>query len=137
MLETLLERPFFLNRHKGAPLLQERETFLHHLQKRGTSRAALQDLSNELLHVVRILKLDEMQDVALEEVRRAARRFARQQRSNPKAHSYGNSASFFVYAAKKWLRFHGCLRMPSAPQMRFADQLGDFARYMTEEQGLS
>ena len=27
--------------------------------------------------------------------------------------------------------------MPCAPQIQFADQLGDFARYMTEEQGLS
>jgi integrase/recombinase XerD len=72
MLDTLLERPFFLNRHREAPLLKERETFLHHLQQQGTSRAALQDLSNELLHVVRLLKLDEMRDVALEEIQRAA-----------------------------------------------------------------
>lgn len=28
MLETLLERPFFLNRHREAPLLKEREVFL-------------------------------------------------------------------------------------------------------------
>src|SRR5271170_6409392 len=137
MLETLLEHPFFLKRHREAPLLKERETFLHHLQRQGTSRAALQDLSNELLHVVHFLKLGEMRDVALEEVQRAAQRWARQQRSNPKVRSYGNSASFFIYVAKKWLRFHGCLRMPRAPQMKFADQLSDFARYMTEEQGLS
>jgi len=35
------------------------------------------------------------------------------------------------------LRFHGRLKLPSVPPMRFADQLSDFARYMTEEQGLS
>jgi hypothetical protein len=81
-----------------------------HLRQQGTSRAALQDLSNELLHVVRILKLDEIRNVALEEIQRASQRWARQQRSNPKAHSYGNAASFFIYAAKKWLHFHGCLK---------------------------
>ena len=113
MLETLLEHPFFLKRHREGPLLKERETFLHHLQRQGTSRAALQDLSNELLHVVRLLKLGEMRDVALEEIQRAAQRWARQQRSNPKAHSYGNSAFFFIYAAKKWFRFHGHLKLPS------------------------
>ena len=137
MLETIFEHPFFLKRHREAPLLKERETFLHHLQRQGTSRAALQDLSNELLHVVRLLKLGEMRDVALEEIQRAAQRWARQQHSNPKAHSYRKSASFFIHAAKKWLRFHGCLKLPCTPQMQFADQLGDFARYMTEEQGLS
>jgi integrase/recombinase XerD len=137
MLDTLLERPFFLNRHREAPLLKERETFLHHLQQQGTSRAALQDLSNELLQVVRLLKLDEMRDVTLEAIQRAAQCWACQQRSNPRAHSYGNSASFFIYAAKKWFRFHDRLKLPSAPRRRFADQLSDFARYMTEEQGLS
>ena len=78
-----------------------------------------------------------MRDVSLEEIRRAASCWARQQRTNPRAHSYGNSASSFIYAAKKWLRFHGRLKLPSAVPIRFADQLSDFARYMTEEKGLS
>lgn len=137
MLDAFLEHPFFLNRHRQAPLLKERESFLSHLQQQGTSRKAIRNLSSELLNVVRLLKLNEMRDVSLEEIQRAARRWARQQRSNPRARSYGNSARFFTYAAKKWLRFHGRLKLPSAPPMRFADQLSDFVRYMTEEQGLS
>jgi integrase/recombinase XerD len=94
-------------------------------------------MSGELIHVVRLLRLYKLRDVGQEELQRAAQRWAREQRSNPKAHSYGNTASFFVYAAKKWLRFHGCLKMPCARQMRFAAHLSDFARYMAEEQGLS
>jgi hypothetical protein len=77
MLETLLEHPFFLNRHQTAPLLKEREVFLTHLQQQGTSRKALRNLSGELLQVVHLLKLTEMRDVSLEEIRRAARRWAR------------------------------------------------------------
>jgi integrase/recombinase XerD len=137
MLEDFLEHPFFLNRHRQAPLLKERELFLSHLQQQGTSRKALRNLSGEMLPVMRLLKLTEMRDVSLEEIQRAALCWAREQRTNPKAQSYGNSASFFVYAAKKWLRFHGRLKLPIAPPMRFADQLNYFARYMTEEQGLS
>lgn len=137
MLETLLEHSFFLNRHREAPLLKEREVFLGHLQQQGTSRAALRNLSGELIHVVCLLRLEKLRDVGPEEIHNAAQRWSHQQRSNPKAHSYGNTTSFFIYAAKKWLRFHGCLKMPSAPAMRFANQLGEFARYMTEEQGLS
>ena len=136
MLDTFLEHPFFLNRHRQAPLLKERGFSRPSAAARNQPHGA-ENLSAELLQVVRLLKLSEMRDVALEEIQSAAQRWARQQRSNPKVHSYGNSASFFIYAAKKWLRFHGCLKMPSAPQMRFADQLSDFARYMTEEQGLS
>ena len=100
MLEEFLEHPFFLNRHRQAPLLNERESFLSHLQQQGTSRKALRNLSAELLQVVRLLKLTEMRDVSLEEIQRAASCWARQQRTNPKAHSYRNSASFFMYAAK-------------------------------------
>jgi hypothetical protein len=119
------------------PAASERESFLSHLQQQGTSRKALRNLSAELLQVMRLLKLTEMRDVSLEEIQRAVRRWARQQRTNPKAHSYGYSASFFTYAANKWLGFHGRLKLPSAPPMRSADQLSDFTRYMTEEQGLS
>jgi integrase/recombinase XerD len=126
MLETLLEHPFFLNRHRDAPLLNEREVFLRHLQQQGTSRVALWNLSGELIHVVRLLQMEKLRDVSQEEIHGAAQRWARQQRSNPNAHSYGNSASFFIYAAKKWLCFHGRLKPSSAPRTRFADQLGDF-----------
>jgi integrase/recombinase XerD len=86
MLETLLERPSSLNRPREAPLLKEREEFLRRLQQQGTSRAALRNLSGELIHVVRLLRLRELRDVSPEEIQRAAKRFARQQRSNPKAH---------------------------------------------------
>lgn len=41
MLDTLLELPFALNRHRDAPLLEERLAFLQYLQERGTSRTAL------------------------------------------------------------------------------------------------
>ncbi len=122
MLDAFLEHPFFLNRHRQAPLLRERDSFLSHLQQPGTSRKALRNISSELLHVVRLLKLKEMRDVSLEGIRRAAQGWAREQRTNPKARSYGNSARFFAYAAKKWLRFHGRLKLPSVPPMRFADQ---------------
>jgi hypothetical protein len=35
MLETLLERPSSLNRHRESPLLKEREEFLRRLQRRN------------------------------------------------------------------------------------------------------
>jgi len=137
MLEDLSKHPFFLNRHRQAPLLREREAFLRHLQQQGTSRKALVNLAGMLLHVMRVLKLNQMRDMSLEEIRRAARRWARQQRSNPRAHSYANCASTFIYAAKKWLRFNGRLKFPTPAKMRFADELANFAAYMTDERGLS
>ncbi|MGH9436317.1 MAG: tyrosine-type recombinase/integrase [Terriglobia bacterium] len=137
MLETLRQVPFFLNRHREAPLLKEREEFLRYLQEQGTSRAALLSLSSELLHIIRLLRLDKMRDVPLEEIRCAADRFVDEEQSNPRARSYRHTGTFFMYAAKKWLRFHGHLRVPTPPPVPFAEQLDQFARYMSEEQGLS
>jgi hypothetical protein len=137
MLEILRQVPFFLKRHREAPLLEEREIFLSHLQRQGTSCASLQILSNELLHVIRLLCLDRMRYVSLDEIRRAAERFVLEEQSNPRARSYRCTGSFFIYAAKKWLHFHGCLKMPAPPPIPFAENLDQFARYMREEQGLS
>jgi hypothetical protein len=104
MLETFRQVPFFLNRHREAPLLKEREAFLSHLQQQATSRGALLSMSNELLHIIRLLRLERMRDVSLEEIRRAAYRFVHEEKANPRARSYRHSATFFIYAAKKWLR---------------------------------
>jgi integrase/recombinase XerD len=134
MLETLRQVPFFLNRHREALLLKEREMFLRHLQQQGTSRASLQILSNELVHIIRLLSLDTTRVASLDEIRRAADRFLLEEQSNPRVRS---CPTFFIYAAKKWLRFHGCLKMPTAPPVPFGESLDQFARYMREEQGLS
>ena len=85
MLEEFLEHPFFLNRHRQAPLLKERESFLSHLQQQGTSRKALRSLSGELLPVMRLLKLTEMRAVSLEEIQRAARCWSTRRISTQKA----------------------------------------------------
>jgi hypothetical protein len=74
MLETLLQRSFAINRHKEAPLLAEREAFLEHLQCQGTSRAALRSVSWQLLHVVDLLKLSELRDVGIGEIKEAGQR---------------------------------------------------------------
>lgn len=87
--------------------------------------------------MVRLLRLREVRDVSPEEIHRAAKRFARQQQSNPKADSYVRAASYLDYVAKEWLRFLGRLKPPSVRRARFADQLEDFAQYMASEQGLS
>jgi integrase/recombinase XerD len=137
MLETLLERPFALNRHREAPLLEERLAFLRHLQERGTSRAALRNVSGQLLHIVRLLHLKTLRDVSAGEIKEASQRWGEQQLLNARARSYARTESYFEYVAKKWLRFAGRLKTPSAPRTWFADHLEDFARWMTEEQGLS
>jgi hypothetical protein len=117
MLRTLLrmEGTFYADRQEEAPLLKEREVFLEHLLQQGTSLAAARNVSWQLLNVIRLLQLPRLRDVRIDEIENAAQRWLRQQRTNPNVRSCKHSASFFVYVAKKWLRFAGVLKEPAAP----------------------
>jgi integrase/recombinase XerD len=136
-IETIYQKKWVVSRHKEAPLLQEREQFLVHCQQQGTSYKALQNMAAELLAVIRLLRMEELREVGLGEIKQAAKRWVEVQRSNPRARSYANSADYFIFVAKKWLRFQGKLRIPSPPRARFADELDDFVSFMATEQGLS
>lgn len=137
MLRTLLgmKRTFYAGRQEEAPLGEEREAFLEHLLQQGTSLAAAHNVSWQLLNVIRLLRLTELRDVKIDEIENAAQRWARRQQSNPNVRSCKHSASFFVYVAKKWLRFAGVLKEPAAPRPRFANEADEFARWMTDERG--
>lgn len=139
MLRTLLQlqQPFYIARHEEAPLLLEREVFLEHLLRQGTSLAAARIVAWQLLNVIRLLKLTQLRDVCIEEIEEGAKKWTRHQRSNPNIRSYKHSGSCFIYVAKKWLHFAGMLKRPALPRMRFADEIADFAKWMTEEMGLA
>lgn len=137
MIESIFQLKWVVSRHQQAPLLKEREEFLAHCQQQGTSHKALHNMAPELIAVIRFLRMEELREVSLEEIKLAAEAWATEQRSNPKARSYAKSASYFIFVAKKWLRFQGKLRIPSPPRARFADELDDFVAFMATEQGLS
>lgn len=139
MLENLLNlrRRFAIARHRQAPLFQGRERFLEHLHQQGTSLAALRGVSWQLLNVIAQLKLTRLRQVSIREIEEAGGAWAVQQRSNPRAPTCKWSAHFFMYAAKKWLRFAGKLTTPTVSRTRFANRVEDFARWMIEERGMS
>lgn len=137
MLETLIELRFALRRHQEAPLLKEREEFLSHLYRQGTSREALVTLASLLIHVNRLLGLKTLRDVEVSEIRTAAAEWARRRPSHPSRKTGPYSATYFSYCARKWLRFCGKLRTPPRAPVPFASELKDFSTSLAVEQGLS
>lgn len=139
MLKTVLrmKSPFHIARQEQAPLLREREVFLEHLLRQGSSLPSVRSVAWQLLNVIRLLKLTSLREVSIDEIKRASQRWARQQQVNSLAHSYKNSATLFVYVAKKWLRFLGQLKNPASPPVRFAPEIDQFAAWMKEDRGLS
>ena len=113
-----LEEPFYIARHEQAPLLQEREAFVEHLLRQGTSLAAIRGVAWQLLNVIRLLRLTRLRDVKVDEIEEAAQQWTRERRSNPNVRSYKHSGTYFIYVAKKWLRFAGVLKTPAIPPTR-------------------
>src|SRR6266853_5909367 len=50
MIEGILEEPLALTRHRTAPLLKERELFLSHLLRQGTSHHRVRSIAAYLIH---------------------------------------------------------------------------------------
>src|ERR1700733_3548409 len=131
MLATILKRPYYIAHHQRLPLRKEREAFLKHLRDQGTSHAALRSICWQMLNVMEHLRLKRMRPVTVDEIKKAADRWAMQQRFNPRARSYERSAGYFTYVAKKWLRFSGKLEQPKVPWVPYADRGEDFARWLS------
>jgi hypothetical protein len=70
MIESILEEPLALARHRMAPLVKEREEFLSLLLRQGTSPRRVRSIAPYLIHAVRLLKLTNLRDVKVDESRR-------------------------------------------------------------------
>lgn len=62
MLEKLIKRKFYLERHQEAPLLKEREQYLEMLAKEGYANKSLRQIANHLYWVVQLLPLDDTKE---------------------------------------------------------------------------
>jgi hypothetical protein len=128
--------PAALARHRSAPLAEERERFLTHLEATGTGRSAIHVAATYLLQVVNLLGLRRLRDVTLEEVDRAADHW-NTLRNQDKQYPAGQSGvRCFAQTARRFLRFEGKLRAPRLPQP-FSEYLREFVEAMSTEYGLS
>jgi site-specific recombinase XerD len=138
MFEKIFQKPWYITRHKQAPLLDERSRFLAHLSNLGFTRPHLATVAAELLGIIGMLNLKESGYVGAQDIRDAAQQWAERPRTSNKTKSTKSSRDHFVNVATKWLRFMGRLESPPTPPAKpFAKHLSDFASFMENEQGLS
>jgi|ERR1035437_2740470 integrase/recombinase XerD len=69
MIEAILEEPLALARHRTAPLLRERQQFLAHLVRQGTSHLRGRSIAAYLIHIIRLMKLTSLRNAELDEVK--------------------------------------------------------------------
>jgi integrase/recombinase XerD len=137
MMDSILEQPGARSRHRTAPLLKEREQYLSHLLRQGTSRLRVRSVAAYLIQIVRIMELTSLRSVELDEIKKAAESWANY-RGPHRRRKAGQAALFsFTNVAKNWFRFHHRLAMPPASPGPFDEFLKDFVEFMRSAQGLS
>lgn len=137
MFESLYLHPDTCQRHKAAPLLQERERYLASLQKRGYSRKSLREVAAKLLVVIRELQPDATRGVKPEQIRDVAERFKLGRRRPGSRRKPKRPGEYFSHLATDWLRFLGWLQEPPASPPPYASLLDAFCAWLRDERNLS
>jgi integrase/recombinase XerD len=133
MIEVLFTWKRVVLDQQRAPLREERAQYLAALTIQGVRKARVRSTASLLLHIVRLLRLQELRPVHLEEIHRAAEKWL----TDPLAHATrqpGNTSLYsFTNAATKWFKFHGMLVCPSPSKPAYQLYLDDYTQFLVSE----
>jgi len=134
-LNRIVLRSPALARHRAAPLLRERESYLQHLAHEGKSRTKQRNAAGYLVQFVRRLRLQRLRKFHLDDLRRAARQW--ETRGRPAIPRGPQSRKAFLRYAKGWLRFHGKLIEPPKWNTPRDHRVHTFAEHLKIQLGFS
>lgn len=112
MLESIIRRKWYLQKHLEAPLLKEREEFLEIMTRRGMVRSSLLSQADYLLVIVKMLSMEDKQQrkITIQEIKIAAEEWSRTIKNHPMKRKHSpSSAAKFMDIAFKWLSHIGLL----------------------------
>jgi integrase/recombinase XerD len=136
MFEQIYQWPRLIEQHRQAPLRSERERYLKHLLEEGLRHSKVVSTATYMLHIIRVLELNELRVVHEDEIRRGADSWAeyRGPFRNARHCHHGSPRSFIKYA-RPWLRFLGKLAV--SPDPPFYEQTQLFANTLRVNDGLA
>jgi len=110
MLNQLITRAYYLNKHLEAPLLEERQEYLKYSSDKGLSRHNLKSIANYLLRIVEFLHLETQGTITLKAIEKAAAEWGGFQYDHPKKKSFSKTGEKrFVWYSIDWLKRIGRL----------------------------
>ncbi|MBS3931449.1 MAG: tyrosine-type recombinase/integrase [Sphingomonadales bacterium] len=129
--------PHTVDKYRAAPLVEQRERYLVHLKATGASRSTLRKCANDQLSLVRLLDLEDGERVSRSRIEAAAALWAR-----PRGRRCDRGASVkahdrFVNHSVRWLAFLGWLDERDDGRHPHDAEVHAFARWLSEERGLS
>src|SRR5690349_1435761 len=136
MFESLFTSQLAIHRHRTAPLRTEREQFLEHLRRQGSSHANLLQSASRLVYIVQFLNLKNLRPVNFDEIMDAGKVWVKK-REPQRVHILNRCAVYgFTGLARRFLKFHGYLTEPPKPPQPFPDRLKKFLTFVQVQKGL-
>jgi integrase/recombinase XerD len=137
VFEELFDLPRTVEKHRAAPLVEQRARYLRHLKEAGATRSTLLKCANNLLNVVRLLDLTVGERVSVLRMEAAAAIWSR-----PKGRRCDRTASpkarkRFVTCAARWLHFLGWLDEPEKARHPHSAQVEAYEAWLRSTRGLS
>lgn len=136
MLETLFVYKKTTERHQNAPLLKERECYLHHCFEQGYSHSSLKKIANMLFLAVKYLPTKD-KIISLDSIRKATIKWRQLNRGSLSKRWLPKCKKHFVYHVTQWLMFVGKLQLQKKENQLFPEYLSDYIHYMRNERGWS
>ncbi len=136
----MFEEIFFprsAERYRAAPLVEQRERYLRHLEQLGTSRSTLRKCANDQLSLVRLLNLQGDDRVSIHRIEAAATVWSRPKERRCNRSAAPKARSRFVSRGMQWLRFLGWLDEPEHEHHPHHGEVAIFEKWLRQERGLS
>jgi integrase/recombinase XerD len=137
MLEKLFVKASDLVQHRIAPYPVERERFLEHCSQQGFGKATLTRIAGIVLTAACDLHAEGGLDVDEKRLEAAAARIEAIRWQAGIRDATREYRRDFLRVTSRWLLFLGHLQTQAPTPRPYAALLDDFARWMTEERGLS
>jgi len=136
MFETLYCRPWVLAKHRGAPLVAEREEFLQSLANRNLGVRTLQLVACELLTIVQWMPIGRGK-FTVSQIEAAADSWARHQRRRKRSRALRPARKAFKSVAIQWMAYLGKLAQPQRKRSRYPKLVEPFETFTRSERGLA
>jgi integrase/recombinase XerD len=130
MIDSLFEWKRVRLKQREAPFLKERERYLSTLLNQGVSKPRVRTIACILLHVIRLMRLDQMRAVNRLEIQDAGERWLTDVESHTTKQPGRSSLYTFTNTAANWFRFHNLMTGPPAPERPFDITLARFVDYL-------
>ena len=128
-MDLIYWRPSALKRYCDAPLFKEREEFLLHLLRRGSTRDRVQGVGGMLVRAIDALGLTTLRPLSPKDVDCAVQRIWAQ-KAERGATFPGSYAAYLLRSHfTMFLRFHGKLKTRKLPRQPFAEELDSFSEF--------